>query len=65
MKLKKIFASNLWFLLGAILFLIAGIRYLLRDDTTGAAIYFLVSVLFAIGYLGQVKFNKLKKRRKK
>ncbi len=60
-KLRKICGSNLWFLLGALLFLIGGIRYLIQGDDTGAIIYFLAAFLFSIGYLGRIKFSKPKK----
>ncbi len=59
--LGKILASSLWFLLGAILFLIAGIRYIISQDVIGAIINFLVALLFLVGYIGRVKFNKKKK----
>jgi len=61
MMWRKIFSSNLWFLLGAILFLIAGVRYVINYDVIGAIINFLVALFFLIGYIGQVKFNKPKK----
>lgn len=60
MNLRKICSSSLWFLLGAVLFLIGGIK-LYPDDKTGYIIYFIASALFLIGYIGQIKFNKKRK----
>jgi len=56
--MKKILSSNIWFLVGAILFLIAGVRYIILNDVVGAIIYFVGVVLFLIGYFGRVKFSK-------
>ena len=60
--LRKIFSSSIWFLIGAALFLIAGIRYVIKEDVIGAIIYFLVAFIFLIGYIGQIKFNKSNKK---
>ncbi len=62
MTLRKLFASSIWFLIGAVIFLIAGIRYVVMADTVGAIINFLVALFFLIGYLGQLKFNKPKRK---
>ncbi len=62
MTLKQILASKLWFLLGFIIFLMGGIRYYLNKDTVGAIIYFIASLFFLMGYIGQAKYNKPKKR---
>lgn len=65
MTLRKILSLNIWFLIGAILFLVAGIRHIIKEDTIGAIIDFLVVVLFLVGYVGQVKFNKKPEHSKK
>ncbi len=60
MKIRKIFAHPVWFLIGSLIFGIGGVRFLLREDSTGAVIYLIAAVLFLIGFLGQVLFNKRK-----
>ncbi len=63
MTSRKIFASNFWFLLAAVIFSIVGVRYYISADTVGAIISFVIVALFLIGYIRQVKYNK--PRRKK
>jgi len=58
MTFRKIFASNILFLLATIIFFIAGVRYYIRADTVGAILSFAIAVLFLIGYFRQVKYNK-------
>ena len=58
MKVKEILSSPVWFLIAGILFLLAGVRLFLQDDLMGGIIYITASVLFNIGCLGHMKFNK-------
>jgi len=60
MKLRKICAHPIWFLIGSILFAGRGIRLLLIGDLAGGVIYLIATALFLIGFIGQVKFNKKK-----
>ncbi len=57
-NLKEACSWSGWFLIGAILCLIGGVRYLLQNDDIGTLIYLLAALLFTIGYIGQAKFNK-------
>jgi len=57
-KIRKICASPFWFLIGSIIFIIGGIRFLLIEDSTGGIIYLSAALLFLIGFIGQIKFNK-------
>ena len=63
-KLRKICASNIWFLIGTVLFLISGIRSVFQQDDTGAVISFLAALLFLIGYIGRVEMTKSKRNKK-
>jgi hypothetical protein len=56
--IKKILASKFWFLIASLIFTLGGIRFLLREDKTGAIIYFIGALLFLIGFIAQAKFNK-------
>ena len=62
MTFRKLFASSIWFLIGAAIFLLAGIRYVINADTIGAIIHFVIALFFFIGYIGQLKHNKPKKK---
>ncbi|MCX6749477.1 MAG: hypothetical protein NTW17_01890 [Candidatus Pacearchaeota archaeon] len=62
MKIKEVCASSYWFLIGAILFIIASVRYYAIKDITGAILNIIIALFFFIGYKVQIKFNKPKKR---
>ncbi|HEB47353.1 MAG TPA: hypothetical protein ENI22_02690 [Candidatus Pacearchaeota archaeon] len=63
MTFRKIFASNILFLLAAIIFFIVGVRYYISADTIGAILSFAIVVLFLIGYIRQIKYNKPKRKK--
>ncbi|MFH1592938.1 MAG: hypothetical protein ABIB47_06245 [Candidatus Woesearchaeota archaeon] len=48
--MKKAFSWPGWFLVGALIFLIIGIRYILVEDSIGAIINFVIAAVFYFGY---------------
>jgi len=67
-KFSRFIKSKIWFLVGTILFIFSGIRYLNADYTLVAILYFIVAFVFLLGFLlriGQGKKDKSKKKAKK
>ncbi|MEK6820640.1 MAG: hypothetical protein AABX71_02925 [Nanoarchaeota archaeon] len=62
MKIREICTSSYWFLIGAILFVIAGVRYYALKDTVGAILNIIIALFFFTGYIVQTKFSKPKKK---
>jgi len=60
-KIKKIVNSNVWFLIGGILFLIGGVRAYVMGDATGTIIYFLAFIIFLAGFTLQVIHSEKRK----
>ena len=63
MKLRKIFAHPVWFLIGFLIFAVGGIRYAVQGDTIGAVIYCITGFLFLVGFVGQVLSRKKRDRK--
>ena len=61
MKIENIIKSKLWFLIGALIFLIGALRLYIREEGAETIIYFIAGFLFLIGFIGQVLFNKTQK----
>lgn len=53
--MKKPFSWPGWFLVGALIFLFIGIRYVIIKDNTGAIINLVIAALFYFGYMKQKK----------
>lgn len=63
-KIRKIVNSNIWFLIGGILFLIGGARAYGMGDAVGTVVYLLAFAAFLIGFFLQVIYSEKRKDEK-
>lgn len=67
-KISRFIKSKIWFLVGTILFIFSGVRYLNADYTLISILYFVVALVFLLGFILRIvqdKKNKPKDKPKK
>jgi len=54
-KISKFIKSKIWFLVGTVLFIFSGIRYVNADYILVSILYFVVALVFLLGFILRVK----------
>ena len=61
--IRKIFSHPVWFLIGALIFVSGGVRFVIKGDMTGAIIYFVAGFLSLVGFIGRTLFDNNHKKK--